>query len=123
MGFAEIKDLLQPHEKTADRPDLVNRVFRIKLKAILKDLKQNQLFGRTVASFHVVEFQKRGLPHAHILITLHQEDKPTTTEEINSMITAEIPNPTLEPELYEIVKRVIRSYFEVRFYLLSLNSQ
>ena len=34
--------------------------------------------GKTVAYTYAVEFQKRGLPHAHILIIPQKEDKPRT---------------------------------------------
>jgi hypothetical protein len=49
-----------------DRPDATLRVFTIKLKALLKDLRKGTSLGSpSVFIFYVVEFQKRGLPHAH----------------------------------------------------------
>jgi hypothetical protein len=42
----------------------------MKLNALLKDLLQNGVLGTTVADIHVVEWQKQGLPHGHILIIL-----------------------------------------------------
>ena len=61
-------------EKGRDRPDIVSRVFQLRLKQFLLDLKT--FFGRAVAHISVIEFQKRGLPHAHILIIV--EEKPNT---------------------------------------------
>ncbi|UYV69336.1 hypothetical protein LAZ67_6003266 [Cordylochernes scorpioides] len=58
-----------------------------------------------IASIHVIEFQKRGLPHAHILIILTPEDKPNTVERIDQFISAEIPDQETRPRLYEIVTR------------------
>ncbi|GJT67976.1 DNA helicase PIF1, ATP-dependent [Tanacetum coccineum] len=52
---------------------------------------------------HTVEFQKRGLPHAHILLFLEQQDKMTTPAHIDKYISAEIPDKNEDPELYEIV--------------------
>ena len=46
---------------------------------------------------HTVEFQKRGLPHAHIIIWLAPQDKPTTTEKVDKIISAELPDPLLDP--------------------------
>ncbi|GBM40239.1 hypothetical protein AVEN_183555-1 [Araneus ventricosus] len=66
--WKEIKDNLFPGKKPHDRPDLVDRVFDIKKKALLQDLKKNDNLGRIVADIHVIEFQKRGLPHMHLLL-------------------------------------------------------
>ena len=38
------------------------------------------------------EFQKRGLPHAHLIITLQFNEKLKTTADIDKIISAEIPN-------------------------------
>jgi hypothetical protein len=39
------------------RPDLVARVFSLKLKRLLKDIKKKHIFGVPVAHVHVIEFQ------------------------------------------------------------------
>ncbi|XP_063909244.1 uncharacterized protein LOC135126934 [Zophobas morio] len=49
-----------------------------------------------------IEWQKRGLPHAHILIWLVEKIVPT---QIDDIITAELPNAEEDPELFEIVKK------------------
>jgi len=54
---------------------------------------------------HVIEFHKRGLPHAHILLTLAHEDKPTCAEEIDSFICAELPEQDIDPLAYDTVTR------------------
>jgi hypothetical protein len=48
--------------------DIINRVFRQKLEQLEDDINTNSIFGEVLAMVRVVEFQKRGLPHAHILI-------------------------------------------------------
>ncbi|XP_074336936.1 uncharacterized protein LOC141674110 [Apium graveolens] len=53
---------------------------------------------------HVIEFQKCGLPHAHMLIWLHPNDRPKTTDQIDKMVSAEIPDPSIDPVGYEAVK-------------------
>ncbi|GJX85870.1 hypothetical protein Tco_0336644 [Tanacetum coccineum] len=52
---------------------------------------------------YIIEFQKRGLPHYHILLWLEPEDKITTIANIDWYISAEIPNKEEDPELYQIV--------------------
>ncbi|XP_021765519.1 uncharacterized protein LOC110730050 [Chenopodium quinoa] len=91
--------------RTEDRPDIVARVFKIKLKQMLRDLKDNKKFGKVIADFYVIEFQKRGLPHAHILITLAPEDKPKCPEDIDVIISAEIPDKDRDPLAFETVTK------------------
>ncbi|GBP92522.1 hypothetical protein EVAR_73783_1 [Eumeta japonica] len=47
-----------------------------------------------------VEWQKRGLPHAHILVWFIDKIRP---EEIDSIISAEIPDPSTDQLLFDIV--------------------
>jgi hypothetical protein len=58
-----------------------------------------------IAHMHVIEFQKRGLPHAHILLILDHEFKPQMPEIVDSIIQAEIPNRETHPLLYETMVR------------------
>jgi len=53
---------------------------------------------------YTIEFQKRGLPHAHLLLFLHQSDKYPRADDIDKVISAEIPCPIANPKLYECVK-------------------
>ena len=46
-----------------------------------------------------------GLPHVHILLIMHPDDVPKTPEEIDRIISAEIPHPDECPELHELVKK------------------
>ena len=51
-----------------------------------------------------MEFQKRGLPHAHIVVFLNPEDTYNTPEDIDSIISAEIPDKTTYPTLHDDVQ-------------------
>lgn len=66
---------------------------------IIKNL--SKVFGHVSAYVYVIEFQKRGLPHMHLLATLAQPY--TTPEEIDRYISAEIPDKEKHPNLYKIV--------------------
>jgi len=48
-------------------------------------------------------WQKRGLPHAHILIFMHPSNKLPNPNDINQIISAEIPDKHTQPQLFEIV--------------------
>jgi len=99
----EITNALLPGQTAQDRPDLVARVFRLKLQALLRLITEKCVFGRLVAHVYVVEFQKRGLPHAHILIILQASDKPHNAADYDRMVCAELPDKIQFPELYETV--------------------
>ena len=58
-----------------------------------------------MAIVYTVEYQKSGLPHAHILLFLHHDDKHPTAAEIDRIISAEIPDLNEEPLVYEAVKQ------------------
>lgn len=101
--WSEITNNLFFGQKPHDRPDLVARVFDIKKKALLEDVTKNGVLGRTVADIHVIEFQKRGLPHMHLLVILAEEEKIRDPEIIDSVVCAELPDATSDAQLHAIV--------------------
>ena len=102
--WREIQENLLPGQSYVDRPDLVTRVFNLKLKAMMKTLNEDNWFGKTKCHFYVVEFQKRGLPHAHILIVLDEENK-ITDKNVDFFGRAEFPDPEKYPRLFEHFKK------------------
>ena len=58
----------------------------------MDDLLKLEILGRVKAHTSKIEFQNRGLPHAHILLIMDAECKPKTTEMIDSIVSAEIPD-------------------------------
>ena len=53
---------------------------------------------------YTIEFQKYGLPHAHVLIFLHPSSKYPIADDIDKVISAEIPCPINSPELHKCVQ-------------------
>ncbi|KAE9164539.1 hypothetical protein PF004_g29793 [Phytophthora fragariae] len=101
--WEEIEEKIpEPNQSAQDRPDIVARVWQQKLAELLKDLDEGVL-GRVMARIYVVEFQKRGLPHAHILVILADEDKPRRREIIDKLVSAELPDADVNPQLYETI--------------------
>lgn len=91
------------------RPDICVRVFYCKFNEFLRDIVDCQIFWQVVSYVAVVEFQMRGLPHAHILITLSESDKISSSEQIDQIIWAEIPDPIKFAELHKIVLKNMRN--------------
>ncbi|XP_025621484.1 uncharacterized protein [Arachis hypogaea] len=98
----EIKDCVADYSlKPSDKPNIISRVFKIKLDALLKDLKDGSIFGKPKG----IEFQKRGLPHCHILLFVQPAEKPRSSDDIDHHILAEIPNEHTQPKLYSLVQK------------------
>ena len=88
-NWPEIERELLPGQTAVDHPDLIARVFQLKKKALIK----------------AIEFQKHGLPYMHLLIIFKCEYKLQSPEVIDSIISAEWPDPELQPHLFSAVKK------------------
>ncbi|KAG5023171.1 hypothetical protein JHK82_019074 [Glycine max] len=84
-------------------PDIITQVFKIKLNQLMNDLKHGNIFGNIIGYIYTIEWQKRGFPHAHILIFLHPSNKLPNPDDIDQMISAEIPDKQTQAQLFEIV--------------------
>jgi len=103
--WPEIENALLPGQKVCDRPDLVSRVFHLKFKSFLADITETEIFGRTVGYVYTIEYQKRGLPHVHLILFLHHSARLTTPEAVNNCISTEFPDADTQPALLELVKK------------------
>ena len=103
--WPEIAAALLPGQKTMDRPDLITRVFKLKLRSLLDDILKNGYLGQPAAHMYVIEFQKRGLPHVHILVTFANGYKLLSPVHYVHVICAEIPDQNADPELYDIIAK------------------
>ncbi|KAM0010388.1 putative DNA helicase [Helianthus debilis subsp. tardiflorus] len=121
-----------PNLKAQDRPDIIARVFAIKVKSLIKFLRNSQTFGQVVAGtslvmcffihsiaisifrslrllyiiitdLYTIEFQKRGLPHCHLLVWVAPSHKIREATQIDNFISAEIPDPSTQPHLHQVI--------------------
>ncbi|XP_016178806.1 uncharacterized protein LOC107621286 [Arachis ipaensis] len=63
------------------------------------------IFWSLNAGMYTIEFQKRGLPHAHMLLWLNGESNLQSVEIVDEFICAELPNPQKFPSLYNVVTK------------------
>ncbi len=70
--WPEIMERLPRGQTAFDRPDLVCMVFHQRLEALLYNLRIGVYFDGTTIVYimRVIEYQMRGLPHAHIVLKL-----------------------------------------------------
>ncbi|KAK3211994.1 hypothetical protein Dsin_016700 [Dipteronia sinensis] len=52
--------------------------------------------------------EKRGLPHAHILLFVHPEDKPSNANDIDRIISAAIPDEKEDPTLFAALETYMK---------------
>lgn len=100
--WSEITGNLPAGADPADHPDLVGRVFYTKFMALLSDVTQHNIFGEVLAYCWRVEWQFRGWPHVHCMFILRK--KLLSAQQIDGMISAEIPDPEQHPVLHQLVK-------------------
>ena len=97
--WPELKEALPEGTSAFEDPITVCRVFKHRLDAFLYNLRNGKYFGgrKTEWITHVIEYQERGLPHAHIVCRL--ENMPENEEDLMEWIDAHIscvrpPEPT-----------------------------
>ena len=84
--WKEIQNALLPGQRASDRPDLTSRVFYQKFKGMMHLILKGAVFGDVVGHVSVIEFQKRGLPHAHILLILANSYKPSEARDYDKLV-------------------------------------
>ncbi|CAN6856169.1 unnamed protein product, partial [Brassica oleracea] len=106
-NWSEIKEHLAKYggESPNDRPDIEFRVFKLKLDQLLKDFKAGTFFKPYKVALHRIEFQKRDLPHAHILLWFGNSTRTPSAEEVDEIISAELPNKEEDPVAYDLVTK------------------
>ncbi|CAN1185361.1 hypothetical protein LINPERHAP2_LOCUS37497, partial [Linum perenne] len=91
--------------KDPNRADVIARVFKLKLNQLILEINTKMIFGKPTTFVQAIEFQKRGLPHAHMLLFLSAEDKIHDAASIDVVISAEIPDPIIDPLCYKAVEK------------------
>ena len=108
MKWPEIEEQLLPYQTAYDREDVVNRVFKRRLSKFMHNLRARKYFGKDTCIYimHVIEYQHRGAPHAHIVAQLtygpsHENENECITW-IDEHIHIVTPTITLESSSEDI---------------------
>lgn len=101
------RELISNVQRPQDRPDLIAQVFDMKLKALIHDVVTRGFLGNVIARAHTIAFQKRGLPHVHLLLITSGGDRPRTADDIDAMVLAELPDPDEDPVLWSVVTKAM----------------
>lgn len=103
LQLEKIKPNLHPNNTTPqDRHDLISRVFHLKLQKLMYLINKGDIFGLCKCLTYTTEWQKRELPHAHLLIWLENKLRP---DQIDDVIRAKISDPVLDPHIHVIVMK------------------
>ncbi|UYV70960.1 hypothetical protein LAZ67_8001258 [Cordylochernes scorpioides] len=100
--WSEIKLMQFPTQGAFVWHDLVARIFQLKVTKLIDLITKGDVFGKPQCWCYTIEWQKRGLPHAHILLWLKEKIRPN---QIDSIICAEIPNEEVDASLFRTVTK------------------
>ena len=107
--WPEITERLFDGQTAFEREDLVCVVFHARLEAFLHHLRNGRYFsgGKAILDAHVIEYQHRGLPHAHIVAKLSNGPSKDNVELcaawIERHIQTTMPDPA-DADYYDLIK-------------------
>ncbi|THH18147.1 hypothetical protein EW146_g2793 [Bondarzewia mesenterica] len=95
-NWPEVRSRLTYGQSASDIPFIIARVFKVRLDSVLHILRT--CFRKKLYLIKIVEFQRRGFPHAHIVFKISPE---LPFEQLDMLISAELPvdDPTLREKV------------------------
>ncbi|SAL94718.1 hypothetical protein, partial, partial [Absidia glauca] len=102
-GWPELVAAIPRGQSIYDRPDISSRVFQLKVDDIMDNIIKSKCFGEVDGYIGTIEFQKRGLPHLHLILVLSAADRPVGPEHYDKFVCAEIPDRHVNPGLFDTV--------------------
>jgi hypothetical protein len=75
-----------------DRPDICSRVFQMKVDDLIDNVLKKDCFGKVTGYIGTIEFQKRGLPHLHLIVVLDHSDRPHTPDAYDKFVSCVLPD-------------------------------
>ncbi|PLW20446.1 hypothetical protein PCANC_08313 [Puccinia coronata f. sp. avenae] len=103
--WPEIRAEIPPGDKAYDHPTVTTRIFHLKAQHLIFQLTKMRRLGTVIAYVYTIEYQKRGLPQMHLMVTLDEKDRPNSPEKIDLLVSAELPDKATSPVLYALVTK------------------
>ncbi len=77
----------------------------------MRYIEETKLFGKVVSEVKVIEFQKRGLAHAHVLFFLYTASKKrlANTAEIDGIVRVEITGSSDPVLQHRVIKHIVHT--------------
>nr|GEX37284.1 DNA helicase [Tanacetum cinerariifolium] len=91
------------------------RVFEQKVEDFLRFLKEVKTFGYVSTVLYTIEFQKKGLPHCHMLLWIESRNTLKDGTHIHEYISAEIPGPVQDPKAGQILNVHLNDMQRINF--------
>lgn len=89
----ELVSNLQLSQQPTDRPDLIARVFKLKLDALLTYIRTSNTFGRVMGWVYDIKLKKTKVCHTRMsFFIMHPDDKFRDALHIDGVVMAEIPD-------------------------------
>jgi hypothetical protein len=98
-----------PTTTPSDRADTIAKVFKLTLYELMHDLMHKQVMGRLAEISMEIECQRRMLPRDHNVFIIHPDDRHKTSEDIDKLVSAEIPREPTDDDNEETREYFIRS--------------
>ncbi|GKA89829.1 DNA helicase [Tanacetum coccineum] len=107
--WPEIEEYMEPFPQltTADRADIVARIFEKKVSDYINFVRDSTTFGDVTAVLYTIEFQKRGLPHCHSLLWVNNASKAQEDSDIDKYICAELPDPMIDIDAHNVISELM----------------
>ncbi len=96
--WKEITDTLFFNQIYINRPDIIIRIFRAKLKRLIHLIRVRAAFGPYKIYIYTVEYQKPELSYTYIIIFIHADHAFFKPEHINNFIYAKFFDRQLNPD-------------------------
>jgi hypothetical protein len=108
--FKEYREMMEASGIKYSRtdPSVMYRVFELKVRKLMEVLLDNsEQLGEVQCYVFSIEYQARGLPHAHILLSFKDGHKVLTAADVDRLVSAELPGKATEQDrkLREIICR------------------
>jgi hypothetical protein len=95
--WKEVEEALLPNQAPCERPDIIARVFQLKFSSLLEEIMWKNVFRNTVGYVYTIEYQKHGLPHAHLIVFLDRLSCLLSPQAVDRYISTEFPDEETQP--------------------------